>query len=707
MGAIGSLGVALSLVSLSSAFASPVLSGRMQTISQKIPGIVSRSINLGPADPSKVLYVSMNLEVPNMPALQAFDDSVNNPKSPSFHQYITPEQIGERFGQSPQKVSQVETYLESNGFHVTVVDKDNLHVDGHATVAMVDKAFGTSIDHFQAINPNEYGNHDFVAFDKPLQLPVEFANQVQFVGGLNTFIKPRPQILNPAQTQKLYGLQPLFSAGLSGQGRTCAISNWDGFRLSNVPLFYTQYNLPAPPGGAGSNITVETVDGGSGTGTPGAEGDIDIQMVLSTAPDCNLRIYDGGGDLIDVLTAEQSDNKVDTVSESYGWDFSGDEGQATACHNVHVEMSAQGITYMAASGDSGTASELSYAYSDYDPEVLIVGGTIAVTDSAGNRSSEVGWDGSGGGWALDNVPFNVLPAYQKGKGVPTNVNYRLVPDVSANAAGPNGSGAYYFFLNGTLNDGYEGTSFASPMFSGGLATAEQKMIQLGTLPVNGAGNRRLGRVQDVIYGQNGNANIWYDVTSGNNGTLPNGNSSDCTPGWDTVTGWGAINFGAFAAAFGSGVSGTSTFPTSVSIYQNQGKDAVGGVGDLDAVDQIYYSLSSVPLGRLGQVAGSVMNFTLSGPPSSLNSLAIELYANGSKFTTDFVYLYNYSTGTYNIIGSAAMNQTDRKMTFSVPNFASYVSASGDVQMLTRAVENPRFGNVPFTIQTDFAELLTN
>ena len=79
-------------------------------------------------------------------------------------------------------------------------------------------------------------------------------------------------------------------------------------------------------------------------------------------------------------------------------------------------MSAQGITYMAASGDSGTTLE-PYSYPNYDPEVLMVGGTVATTDASGNRTSEPGWASGGGGWSTNTATFNTLPSWQHGNGV--------------------------------------------------------------------------------------------------------------------------------------------------------------------------------------------------------------------------------------------------------------------------------------------------
>jgi hypothetical protein len=158
----------------------------------------------------------------------------------------------------------------------------------------------------------------------------------------------------------------------------------------------------------------------------------------------------------------------------------------------------------------------------------------------------VGWNGSGGGWSTKTLSFNTLPSWQHGNGVPTTVNHRLVPDVALGASGSNG--AYYFVYNGSLSGGSVGTSFASPVFAGSLAAAEQQIIAQGGLPPNAAGKRRFGRIQNLFYTQNGRNDVWFDVTSGGNGTLPSGGTSTASAGWDYVTGWGAINFNAFVTA---------------------------------------------------------------------------------------------------------------------------------------------------------------
>lgn len=516
----------------------------------EVPGAVHRSLRVGATDPNRTLHLAVSLPVGDPLGLQAFVDSVSEPKSANYRQFITPEEVGARFGLSDDKVKAVEQYLRSQGMRINLVAKNRMSILADCSVAQAQTAFGVSISDFQSQDPKEPPS--FFSYTNSPSVPASIAPFVLDISGLQNYTRPQMRtVLTPTQTRTLYNLAPMYNGGKQGQGRTLAISNFDGFRLSNVPLFYSQYGLPTPTGGVNSNVHVVAISGGAGSGTPQGEGDLDIQMVLGQAPLCQFYIYDGGAsDLIGTLTREVNDNLADVISESYGWNLPA--ATATSAHNQHLSMTAQGITYMAASGDSGTTLE-PYSYPNYDPEVLLVGGTVATTDASGNRSSEVLWTSGGGGWSNNTATFNTRPSWQTGTGVPTNVNHRLSPDLALHAGG---SGAYYFYMNGALQSGYVGTSFACPVFCGGLGVVEQQIIANGGLPANGAGKQRFGRIQNIVYGQNGRSDVWFDITTGSNGTLPDGTTSTAHVGWDYCVGWGPINWNAFVATQG----GTVTIP---------------------------------------------------------------------------------------------------------------------------------------------------
>jgi subtilase family serine protease len=530
---------------------------------------ISRATDVGPASGDRALRIAVSMPFARPDEAQAFVDDVSNPHSPNYRHFITPDEVGARFGIPQANVDQIADYLRQSGMTVTLMSPTRLSVLATATVAQAEQAFHTTIHEYTITPENDIEPGRFFAPSSTLRLPANLASSIIDVSGLDNYTRPRPlTTLTPTLARELYDTQTMYHAGEKGQGRTVCVSNFDGFDLSNVPLYIAQFGLPVPAGGAGSNVVVVPVNGGgSGAGSALGEGDLDIQQELGMAPLATILVYDSppSGDLIGVLTAESSDNQCDQVSESYSWALPATT--VDAAHAQHVAMSAEGITYMAASGDQGANLDFFNAnYPDCDPEVLLVGGTIATVDATtGARISEFGWGGSGGGWTTNAASFNVRPTWQVGNGVPAvNAfnNHRLVPDLAFHS--DNTAGAYQFYFNNALT-GANGTSFASPLFAGCLCIIEQKVIALGGLPPDIHGHSRFGRIQDYIYSQNGNPAIWYDIVVGSNGFLPAGQGQSVAhAGWDTVCGWGPMDCQAFAIQAacdtGGGCGGSPLIP---------------------------------------------------------------------------------------------------------------------------------------------------
>ena len=550
------LSSALTTLAIAVAGSSQTTPRRWVSLQQDLPMQIQRALPIGPKALSDTIHIAVTLPFADPQGVQNFVDSVSNPKSPNYRKFLTPEQVGSRFGLPASSVKKVADYLTAQGMKVKLVGKNRLSILADATVAQAQSAFNVSIKEYRATLPGTSEPTTCFASSEAPSLPVEISPFVQYIGGIENFVRPQAtQTQTPSQLQTLYNVSPLLANGFYGQGRTVAISNWVTYGLFNIPLEYKQWSLPTPAGGVGSNVSVVSIDGSNGetTGSPGVEADIDIQCVLNIAPLCNLIIYDNNNnsDLIGVLTQEVDDNKADLITESYAWN--GPTSLFVASHNLHLSMSAQGITYLCASGDWGAPGVASLYYPDEDPEVLSVGGTTVTTDNSGNRQSEVVWDwgfssgtgtGGGGGWCPNTDPFNLLPSYQKGTGVPANIPYRLVPDISMDADPDSG---YYVYLQGNLASGWGGTSCASPTAAGALAVCEQMIIANGGLPADSSQHQRFGRINDLIYSINGDPSVFYDVTSGSDGNLPNGVLSSAGIGWDTASGWGAPNFAGLAS----------------------------------------------------------------------------------------------------------------------------------------------------------------
>src|SRR5213083_349081 len=80
----------------------------------------------------------------NPSAVEALARAVSDPESPSYGQYLTPQQFRQQFAPSPSKVGAVQSWLKSQGFSVEYTPLNNNYVSAEGTVAQAQAAFGTS-----------------------------------------------------------------------------------------------------------------------------------------------------------------------------------------------------------------------------------------------------------------------------------------------------------------------------------------------------------------------------------------------------------------------------------------------------------------------------------------------------------------------------------------------------------------------------------
>ena len=589
-------------------------------IAGSVPDAVAKATRLGPLNPDQSLSVLVCFAFADPQAAQDYADAVSDPRSLLYRQWLTPQEVGQKFGPDPDAYAAMLTRLQANGLQVDEMPANHLTLRVRGTVAQVEHTFGVNINQYREAPADavlargaDAIPYDFYAPDAPLQIPAELDGKITSVEGLETYTRPilhskklkrASANFDAVQPRVGYDLAAIYNTlsattnNKPGTGRVVGISNFVGVSIpTNGTNFITKNALPVPAAGALSNVTRITVNNASGA--ENAEADLDFQMVLGQAPLANILIYDNGSnDLVGVLAKEASDNLADVLTESYGWNLG--TGAAASAHSQHVTMTMQGQTYLAASGDSGNVATTSFQYSDYEPEVLIIGGTALTVDANNAYIGETGWSGSGGGVSTATVPFNVRPAWQAGRNVPTT-NKRNSPDVSAHAAG-SGGGAYNFYYKNALQNGYVGTSFAAPVEAGQIALLEQYLISLNALPANSAGKRRLGRLQDTIYALNGRSDVFHDITTG--GASP---ALGTTPYWDYTTGWGSIDWGNLALALTTPLS-VSVTPASQTIIANQTEQLTASVTG-SAYQAVNWSIVSGP--------GTISATGLYTPPSSV------------------------------------------------------------------------------------------
>src|SRR4051812_9117003 len=69
-----------------------------EAIHASVPSVLGRSLKLGHSPADRVLHLAVTFPYGDPEGLQTFVNNVNNPKSRLYRQYLTPEQVGEKFG---------------------------------------------------------------------------------------------------------------------------------------------------------------------------------------------------------------------------------------------------------------------------------------------------------------------------------------------------------------------------------------------------------------------------------------------------------------------------------------------------------------------------------------------------------------------------------------------------------------------------------
>src|SRR5580692_6607859 len=80
-------------------------------------------------------------------ALETLIDQLHDPASSSYHQWLTPGQIGEEFGLASADLQKITQWLTSQGFQVNQVYPNGMVIDFSGNARQVQTAFGTAI-HF-------------------------------------------------------------------------------------------------------------------------------------------------------------------------------------------------------------------------------------------------------------------------------------------------------------------------------------------------------------------------------------------------------------------------------------------------------------------------------------------------------------------------------------------------------------------------------
>jgi len=523
--------------------------------------------------------------------------ALQNPTSPQFHKWLTPEQFADRFGATPADLATLRQWLEGYGFQIRAVARSRTFIRFDGNAAQVRPAFGADIHRYLLNGVEHYANTGDPS------LPANVAPLVLAVGGLHDFgphphhVKiPRgkpataPQYrdgqggndLAPGDLGTIYNfnsLEPLGKAN-GGSGQTVVVIDASDVTQSDLDLYRTTFSQ----GARALQVVHPDADPGivSSPDDWATEATMDLEIVSGVVAKAQLvleadaNVWNGIADAVDNARGQ-------VISMSFGiCESDVDPGDAAGYEAVAQEANAQGITMIASSGDAGGAAcdtGLIAAGATQGfavnlpaslPEVTAVGGTTlddgsgsywnSSNDSYGGSAKsyipEVVWNDSIGAltpqvFAASGGGASTLftkPDWQTGSGVPAD-GYRDVPDVALAASAQHDG--YVIAMGGVLSTAagspytVGGTSASAPLFAGIVALVNAMVYDDSS-----------GNINPILYtiaaGGSG-ASVFHDITSGDNRVICAAGSPGCASsplnyygyyagvGYDQATGLGSVD----------------------------------------------------------------------------------------------------------------------------------------------------------------------
>lgn len=367
-------------------------------------------------------------------ALETLIQEQNEPSSPQFHHWLTPEQFATQFGMSTQDIAKTTAWLTSQGFSVIKVADSGNSILFTGTAGQVRHALGTEIHHYNVKGVTHYANAGAVS------LPAALASVISGVSGLNDFrpapnsirgrVTPAPQFtsgitgnhfLTPGDFSTIYDVKALTNGGFTGTGETIGIVGQTDIVLSDVTAFRAASGLPV------NNPTILLIPG---SGDPGIsypdlpEADLDLEWSGGVAPNANIvflnstNAFNSGIFAIqNRVTVNSNSILIPIISFSYGTcEANMDSTSLATMESAFQQAAAQGQTVIAASGDDGAADcdqstdvanhGLAVDYPASSAYVTAVGGTEFNEGTATGSTSF--WSGNVSGTASTDIISSAL-----------------------------------------------------------------------------------------------------------------------------------------------------------------------------------------------------------------------------------------------------------------------------------------------------------
>jgi uncharacterized protein (TIGR03437 family) len=667
----------------------PIDNAQRFTLSGHIHPKATAASDRGRVAPSlKLSYVTLTLTTSDAQKadLKNLLAEQQNPSSPNYHRWLTPAEYADRFGVSPQDLSQITQWLQGQGLSIVNVAQARNWIAISGSAAQIETAFATEI-HQYVVN----GETHFANATNP-SVPAAIGAMVLSIRGLDDFrMKARIQkpkftsgsgnhYLGPADIATIYDVLPAYNAGIDGSGQKLVIAGQSDVPLSDLQNYQNAFGLTGPL----PQMILVGPDPGISSGDR-EESDLDLELSGAVARNATIILVYSN----DVMTSVQyaiDQNLAPVISVSYGsCEPETPQSQVLTFQSWAQQGNAEGITWFDASGDDGAADcddgqnpGLSVDTPASVPEVTGVGGTSFVEGSGTYWSAT---NGANGGSALSYIPettwntsvedgepasgggglslYFSKPSWQVAPGVPGN-NARNVPDISGNAS-PDHDGYIVYTDGQDTEQVYGGTSCPTPVMAA-IATLLNQYLGTG-----GQGNinpKLYSLAQSSLY-----STIFHDITTGNNivtaqtrRAVPVGYNAGV--GYDNATGLGSVDAWMLLTCW-SGACAAGTPPPPVLTPATASLSLVSNVSSVGLQNQAFLTATAIandgvttPVGIVTFSAGT----TSLGAPTLVGSAGVStatLVVEGNELPSDSTTItatYDGSSTTAPVTSSVLLSR---------------------------------------------------
>lgn len=495
----------------------------------------------------------INIDFSRTPAqeadLQALLAAQQDPTSPSYHQWLTPEEFGARFGVADADIAKVRSWLEKRGFTVDGVSRSKNRITFSGTVEEVEATFRTEMHYYKVDGETHF------AASQDVGVPAALSSLVLAVTNLSTF-RPKPHVrfkgpqpvvnpnftssqtgshfLTPRDVATIYDMNAAYNAGYNGAGQSIAVVGQSDIVMTDIENFQTAagFSVKDPVRKLASSTLPGIVSGDE------AESDIDLEYTSTIANGATIYFVYSAAGAFDAVNYAVQNKTAPIISVSYGLcETSLGSAGYSSLNSVLAQAATQGQSVVAASGDAGstdcsgtagltTAQQQAVAvdFPASSQYVTGMGGTefpaadVATTNTTywqaatgsdvvssalkyipeqvWNDDVAVGVLSSGGGGVSTLTP---RPTWQTGvPGIPPSGTFRFVPDVSLSSS-PNNAGYLYCSndtstkVTGSCSHGFRDTNNTNLTVAGGTSFAAP--IFAGMLAIV---NQKLGKAQGLV-----------------------------------------------------------------------------------------------------------------------------------------------------------------------------------------------------------------